>query len=253
MSSPDKLIIETPEQTALEFPLAGIGSRFLALAADTALQVISVFVLAIVATIAIPGAWLFRGTGGLWAMAILILAVFVINVAYFGFFEAIWNGQTPGKRYARLRVMKDDGRPINAYEAIARNLLRLVDQLPGVYAVGIVSVLISKQNKRLGDYVAGTVVVHERPLEGVRLATGTTSHTTAPSYDVARISLEEFQLLETFLHRRDSLEPGVRLPMASQIAERLGNKLGVPPADRLNSETFLETLAEHRRSIARYR
>jgi uncharacterized RDD family membrane protein YckC len=252
MSSPDKLTIETPEQTSLEFPLAGIGSRFLALAADTAIQVVLGFGLLILLGIVVPAAGAFRRGTVQWAWAILLILLFVVQFGYFAFFEAIWNGQTPGKRYARLRVMKDDGRPISVYEAISRNLLRLVDQLPVLYAVGIISALISKQNKRLGDYVAGTVVVHERPLEQLRLASRPAAQTPAPAYDVARVSLEEFQLLETFLHRRDSLEPAVRRQVAGQIADRLGNKLGVPLASRPNSEAFLEALAEHRRSLGRF-
>ena len=90
-----------------------------------------------------------------------------MQFGYFAMFEAFWNGQTPGKRWTHLRVIKDSGRPINAYDAILRNLLRIVDNLPTLYAIGIVTMLISKENKRVGDYAAGTVVVHEKPLQGV--------------------------------------------------------------------------------------
>lgn len=253
MSSPDKLTIETPEQTSLEFPLAGIGSRFLALAADTALQMLALLILVVIAAIVIPGArWLGRA-GTQWVVALLVLGLFLINFGYFAFFEAVWNGQTPGKRYAQLRVMKDSGQPITAYEAIVRNLVRIVDALPAAYAVGIVSVLLSRLNKRLGDYVAGTVVVHERPLEGVSPTWERVTRTAALTYDVSPITPEEFQLIETFLLRRGSLEPAVRRHMASEIADRVGKKLSVPPEARLHSETFLEAIAEQRRRLSRYR
>src|ERR1700751_6042615 len=107
----DKLTIDTPEQTALEFPLAGIGSRFIAIAADTIIQTIIGFVLGILALVVIPTLRLFGSVAPQWAIALLIIAFFLIYSAYFAVFEAIWNGQTPGKRYAQLRVMKDDGRP----------------------------------------------------------------------------------------------------------------------------------------------
>ena len=160
----DHLTIETPEQIPLEFLLAGIGSRFLALALDTAIQVLAGALLLIAATVIAGTALMDSPQGATWAMAALALAWFLVQFAYFAFFEALWNGQTPGKRYLHLRVINDSGRPITAYEAISRNLLRIVDSLPGIYAVAIVSALLSAKSKRLGDYIAGTVVVHERPL-----------------------------------------------------------------------------------------
>ena len=125
----DKLTIDTPEQTSLEFPLAGIGSRFVAMAADTAIQIVAGFVIFFVLALTATARPFGGGRGGVWAVAGMIIAFFLIYYGYFAFFETVWNGQTPGKRYAQLRVMKDDGRPINAQDAIARNLLRIVDQL----------------------------------------------------------------------------------------------------------------------------
>src|SRR5271170_7680094 len=137
----DKLTIDTPEQTSLEFPLAGIGSRFLAMAADTAIQVVVGFVFFVALALAVPALRFFGSVAPQWAIAAMIIGFFLIYYGYFAFFEAAWNGQTPGKRYAQLRVMKDDGRPINAYDAIARNLLRIVDQLPVFYGIAILSVI----------------------------------------------------------------------------------------------------------------
>jgi len=250
-SSGDKLIIETPEQTLLEFPLAGIGSRFVALALDTILQVAAIIILSLLVVAAAAGGPLLTRSGNQWMIAIALVLFFLVNFGYFAFFEAVWNGQTPGKRYARLRVMRDNGHPVGAYEAIVRNLLRLIDQVPGIYAVGIVSALLSRQNKRLGDHVAGTVVVHERLLEGMKPVRQTPAQPAV--YDVARISPEEVQLLETFFYRREGLDTALRHHLASEIAERIGEKLGVPRKARLDSEAFLEAIAEQRRNIGRYR
>src|ERR1700739_1978156 len=96
----DKLTIDTPEQTALEFPLAGIGSRFLAMTIDTAIQVAAGFVLFIALALAIPAFRVFGSIAPQWAIAITIVAVFTIYYGYFAVFEAAWNGQTPGKRCA---------------------------------------------------------------------------------------------------------------------------------------------------------
>src|SRR5277367_1415113 len=109
-------------------------------------------------------------------MAFIVLAYFVVYFGYFAIFEVLWNGQTPGKKKEGLRVIKDSGRPISPAEAIGRNLMRIVDQLPFLYALGICSVLLSRQNKRLGDFVAGTIVVHEKSLRSEEHTSELQSH-----------------------------------------------------------------------------
>ena len=252
MSSLDKLTIDTPEQTSLDFPLAGIGSRFLAMAADTAIQIIATFVLILLAVVIIPGTSLFGLGSSQWVIAGVVLGVFLLNSGYFAFFETVWNGQTPGKRFAQLRVMKDDGRPISAYDAIARNLLRIVDQLPALYGVGVLSVLFSKQSKRLGDFVAGTVVVHEKTLEGVRPSEESKLDDSLPPFDTAGITVDELRLIETFIHRRDSFDPALRGSMAAQIAVRIGEKLGVRIYGWPRTEKFLEAVLQKCRSTGRF-
>jgi uncharacterized RDD family membrane protein YckC len=253
MSSADKLIIETPEQTSLEFPLAGIGSRFLAVALDTLLQFAVYIVLGLIALL-VSSFGLVGALGKQWGIAILIFVAFSVQFGYFALFETIWNGQTPGKRWTHLRVIQDSGRPINAYDSVLRNLLRIVDTLPSLYAIGIVTMLISRENKRVGDYAAGTVVVHEKPLQGVgaiwRVAAAPTQ--ALPAISSAQLTLDELQLVETFFERRTSLDPEVRRAMARQIAQRLGERLNVPGEMRPDAEKFLEGLAEQRRSSARF-
>jgi uncharacterized RDD family membrane protein YckC len=253
MSSADKLTIETPEQTSLEFPLAGIGSRFLAVALDTLLQIAVYLVLGLIAAL-VASFGVSGNLGKQWGIAILIFIAFTVQFGYFAAFETFWNGQTPGKRWTHLRVIQDSGRPINAYDAILRNLLRIVDSLPSLYAIGVVTMLISPENKRVGDYAAGTVVVHEKPLQGV---TSIWSVAAAPSQVLpavpsAQLSMDELQLVETFFERRASLDPEVRRSMARQIAGRLGERLNVPAESRPDAEKFLEALAEQRRSSARF-
>ena len=246
----DKLTIETPEQTPLEYPLAGIGSRFLAMALDTLIQsAAAILVILIFVFLALPlGMWV--NTAPIWAMAILILFGFLLQFGYFMLFEAIWNGQTPGKRVTRLRVIQDSGRPITVYQAISRNLMRIVDSLPTMYVTGIISMLVTRQNKRLGDLVAGTVVVHEKPFEQVQLARETPAQTAGRRYDVARLTSEELQLIESFLQRRNYLSPDVRNAMAGQIADRLAEKLALASTERPGPEAFLEELARERRALA---
>src|SRR5262249_15742038 len=170
--SEDQIRIDTPEQIQLEFPLAGIGSRFLALALDTLIQtllyVAGTFALIAASSYVDKALKYFSWISENWAAALLILFLFSVYWGYFALFEIIWKGQTPGKRIIGIRVIKDSGRPINAYEAIGRNLLRAVDVLPGMYIVGIVTMMISRENRRVGDYVVGSVVVHDKKPEQIR-------------------------------------------------------------------------------------
>ena len=253
MDAWNKLTIDTPEQTALEYPIAGLGSRFLALLADTAIQIVLAIFVLIVGSIIGIGLAAVGGVGPQWAAAIILLLLFLLNSGYFALFEIFWNGQTPGKRFAQVRVIKDDGRPIGAYEAVVRNAMRLVDMLPAMYAVGLVSVFASRKSKRLGDFVAGTVVVHEKTLEGVRPYTETKIDETLPPIDVSKVTLEEVQLIETFLNRRDSLEPAIRTTMATQIANRLANNMEVRVFGWPRTERFLEAVIEQWRQNDRFR
>jgi len=279
----DNLIIETPEQIRLEFPLAGVGSRFLALALDYLIQIAIGAAFGLAWTAIVSALTLSSKTAGMWGVAFFFIGVFLLQFGYFAIFEALWNGQTPGKRRMHLRVIEDSGRPINVYAAVARNLLRIVDGLPGFYAVGILSVLLSSKNKRLGDYVAGTVVVHERPLDQQSVTgwqpapakpapkppfmTGSVLGINPPpvrpvpvedpkipsGYNAGFLSAAEFGLIETFLLRRAQLEVGVRAQMARQILGKIASRLQLRPEDLARAETLLEKLATEYRDQTRYR
>ncbi|MGO9642916.1 MAG: RDD family protein [Candidatus Acidiferrales bacterium] len=250
----DKLTIETPEQTDLDFPIAGIGSRFLAIAFDTLLQIAALIAIGFLFALLANMNLLAGSSSGTWAAAIVIFVIFVLFYGYYAIFEAVWNGQTPGKRLARIRVIKDSGRPITPSEAVGRNLMRIVDQLPVMYGVGIVSALTNRQHKRLGDFVAGTVVVHEKNLADIRPLWQAPAESTgsATQYGAARLTPEEAALIETFLNRRDALASDVRYRMADQIFMRIRPKLTLPDSGYPSAEKILEALATERRSSARY-
>jgi len=247
--SPDKLTIETPEQIPLEFPLAGIGSRFLAIALDTLIQVLGFLMIVFVAEILLPTAARFTPRALTWAAAIFFLCAFILYSGYYALFEVFWNGQTPGKRLVRLRVISDSGRPITVYEAVVRNLLRIIDQLPGLYVVGIISVFLTARNKRLGDIVAGTVVVHEKAMQDSQPDFFAAAASTALSSGL-QITAEELELIERFLQRRYDLSPEVRRQSAEQIAGRLRARLGAAQDGAASPEDYLESLARQKRDSA---
>jgi uncharacterized RDD family membrane protein YckC len=249
----DQLRIDTPEQIALELPLAGIGSRFLAIAIDTLIQAAVYLITALIFFIAIP-----VGSAGLNflprlvgpAMAVFIL--FAVYWGYFAFFEIIWKGQTPGKRYAGIRVIKESGRPINAFEAIGRNLMRAVDVLPALYGVGLVCMMCNQQSRRLGDFVAGTVVVHEKSTEDIHPSWNTSDQALTPTPGLAQVTPDELVLIETYLHRRWNLDPQVRLNTAIQIADRIKAKTGLQSQPHQHVDDFLEEAARKIRNSSRF-
>jgi uncharacterized RDD family membrane protein YckC len=258
-SDDDHLKIDTPEQIQLEFPLAGIGSRFLAIFVDTLLQTL-LYVAGIIVFIttasymklARPAAYL-RWLSPSWAAALVIFFIFSVYWGYFAFFEIIWRGQTPGKRLAKIRVIKESGRPISVYEAIARNLMRAIDYLPGMYVVGLITMMISPQNRRLGDYVAGTVVVHDKLPELIRPDWSSTPQTTSTDASISKISPDELVLIETYLQRRWDLDPIVRQDAAFKIATRITTRTGIQRPPDQSIDDFLEATAKQVRDSARFR
>jgi len=249
----DRHTVETPEQIQLQFALAGVGSRFLAIALDTLMQA---------AFAAFIGLSLFflSWTGllkewhltSLWLTAALIAFLFILQFGYFAVFEIFWNGQTPGKRAIGIRVIKDTGRPLSPAETIGRNLLRIIDQLPGFYAVAVLTAMFNAQGKRLGDFVAGALVVREKSLDEIQHSWATSPASTSSLLGANRLTPDEVALIDAFLTRRGDLDPGVRHRMALEILRRLESKLTLTADNRTRVETTLEWLAHENRSHARY-
>ena len=245
MRPPEKLTIDTPEQIALEFPLAGAGSRFLALAIDSFVQIAILLVLALIALLAL---W-FRSLGfqslATWVLAVLILLAFFLYYGYFAAFESLWGGQTPGKRVVGLRVISVTGQPITTFDALLRNLLRIVDQMPGIYAVGLLSIFFTSRNQRLGDLVAGTVVVQELGLPQADLQS---TQVPTTRLGAARLTIEEVEVIQAFLTRRADLPDYLRGRTAAQLADRIRSRLELPAGSHRDDEALIESVAaEYRR------
>jgi uncharacterized RDD family membrane protein YckC len=257
LATEDILVIETPERVPLHFALASIGNRFLACAIDHALQVTALIVVGITASI-IANVSVFEerlSSAPKWVYAVAIILLFLIFAGYFTFFEWIWSGQTPGKRWLKLRVIREDGRPITFWEASVRNLLRALDMFPmGCYSVGLVCVFLSGRDQRIGDMVAGTVVVREREAEAPPFAQVFASPVSDPALrrsfkpvnfvaNLSSLTESEIQVVETFLRRRWELTDVPRQWMAWRVTLPILYKLR-PTYDlaTFTYEGFLEEL-----------
>ena len=249
----DKLIIDTPEQVHLEFVLAGIGSRFMAIFLDSLIE-LAVLLIMLLLTLSWIGGGFLGPTRTIWWYVLWTFVVFSLYWGYFATFEAIWKGQTPGKRWAGIRVIKDSGRPINAFEAMARNLVRVVDFVPGFYGVGVIAMLLNSKHRRLGDFVAGTIVVHESSDRESSIFFNTPTRTDFALHQAAGLTLQEAELIETFLARRLEIPPEVRRFNAQRIADMIGGRLNIPLAARPpDNENFLELMVREFRSRAQYK
>ncbi len=240
------LEVRTPESIAFNYELAGLGSRFLALLVDQAIQILTLvaifggILLAAARTAAPhPSPLLSDKLAQSLAIALVVAVLFAVLFGYFIVFEALWNGQTPGKKLLGLRVVRDGGYPIDFGASLIRNLIRVGEQLVGYYLLAAVSALISPENKRLGDFAAGTIVVRDARLAPPR---DLVKREAEPAYSpTAYLSGKERTLVKRFLERRDALSPLRRQELASQLAARVRDRVPAELA-RLDDEALLERL-----------
>src|SRR5258707_11172466 len=235
------LEVETPEYVLLDFEIAGIGSR--ALAAFTDLLILFALLVAVGLVISL---WP-RG-GGRWTTALFTLTVFALYWGYHTFFEGVWRGQTPGKRLLGIRVIRDPGHAVRLSDAAARNLLRAADMLPPPYLLGALLVALHPRGKRLGDLVAGTVVVRDQPVISAAAAAPAEPEAESDAGGAPELSDEEFRVLREFSDRAPALPTPTRDRLAGEIAARFATRYPHRPADAV---AFLARL--HRDELSRRR
>lgn len=234
MEYEDTRTIATPEGVELRLRLAGVGSRFAAFLIDVLIK--GPLVLAAALLAALVG-------GDLSALVVFGAGLLFAMVFFDVLFEVRSGGRTPGKRTLGLRVVQDDGAAVGLRASSVRNLMRLVEGLPLLYVPAIVSIVLTRDNKRLGDLAAGTVVMQEggvpRPVAPFRQPAAP-AHTA--DWDVSAVTPEELAAVRSFLDRRYDFTPEARQAVAERLATALhGRVAGVQPG--LAHERFLEELA----------
>lgn len=214
--------VETPEQVVFSYTIAGIGSRAAAALLDYLL--IGVLWVGLLLSFA---PFVRRVASAPWVLAILTVFAFVLFWGYYVLFEGLWDGQTPGKRQFGLRVVRDGGYSITFGASAVRNLVRVIDLIPGTYGIGLISVAVSPTGKRLGDYAAGTMVVRERAViasAGAPPVVGDARPTATSAVATAALTDDEFALLDRFIARRGTLDADRRAQLAEELAVRFRDR-----------------------------
>lgn len=247
--------LQTPESVELEFTLAGIGNRAYALLIDYLVLGTLMMILMIGWGLLYYFLWeiihLHQYINGdrlsTWLLAIQLLILFSCYVGYFVFFETLWQGQTPGKRFTKIRVIRDDGRPVGLPQATLRALLRPIDDF--LY-IGMVFIIWGKQEKRIGDWVAGTLVVQEVASLEKKAVAWQFSPESEPlaeilsvKADLSQLHPDQFLIIRKYLQRRDSLLPEAKKALSLKLAHQAKEIIHFPdiPAGT-SANHFLEAI-----------
>ncbi|MEM8639302.1 MAG: RDD family protein [Cyanobacteria bacterium P01_G01_bin.54] len=233
-----EVTLQTPESVTLRFKLAGIGNRAYALLLDYFCWTVALFVFLIVWSLLAERLieWLtpivgdrFLNSLELWLVASYLLISFAIYVGYFVFFEVWWQGQTPGKRWVNIRVIQANGRPARLPQALLRALLRPIDDIS---FLGAVVILLNRQEKRLGDWIAGTVVIQEETTTAaakisLSAAAQSLGQQVLEQADLARLSPEDFATLRIYLQRHPTMLASARRAKSQELARQLQTRLAL--------------------------
>jgi uncharacterized RDD family membrane protein YckC len=248
----NRFTLQTPESVELEFTLAGIGNRAYALIVDyIVLGLILIILLTAWALLSFTFVDLINNLGGsnrnvaLWLIAIQILISFTIYVGYFVFFETLWQGQTPGKRFVKIRVLGDDGKPVQLQQATLRALLRPIDDIA---FIGVFLIMLTQREKRLGDWVAGTIVIQEEHSNSAgNLLIANEAKDLADKLlieaDLSLLSPENFAVIREYLQRRDGMILKARTELCRKLAYRVKDIIVLEEIpENVSANLFLEAV-----------
>ena len=238
--------VKTPENVTLDFELAGAGSRGVAVIIDTLFQNLILFFIILIAALIFGD-----GNFNLWNaeentlyIVMAILLIFIVQFGYFLLFEYFSKGSTLGKRIVGLKVIMANGEPVSFTAALVRNLLRIGDMLPGIYGVGIFSVVLNKRYMRVGDLAANTVVIKVKN----RKTDFSSIRSINPEQRNIPVSPKEEALLIEYNERlKDNKNPLCSTTLENQLYHHFYNKVGPLPnlPEKFNKRIYLKSLLNY--------
>ncbi len=248
----DEMRIETPEQIGVDLELAGLGTRFLAQVVDWFWKVLLTIIVIVGILFFSVGmkANPFKEANTLF-IAIVVGGMYLLWFGYGVYFEMRWNGQTPGKKFVKIRVVQQNGAPIDARAACIRNLLAVADFLPAFQMLGALLILLTANRQRLGDLAAGTIVVRERaagagPETADELLEYVSTEYAFTPTQLCALTPADRGLIRSFLQRFRQMVPRGRERLAFRMVDRLIEKmeyrLRSEIADDDEARTFLASL-----------
>lgn len=242
----------TPESIELKFTLAGIGSRALALLIDYHVLALSLGLFGWLLSVFLDGLMNYLdalevnyGQVPLWVLSIGLLLSFAIYTGYFVLFEVLWQGQSPGKRLTKIRVIRDNGQPVRLAQATLRALLRPVDDF---LFIGMFFIMLGQQEKRLGDWVAGTLVIQEdRPHNRNKLMISDSARQLAIQLpdliNLEQLQPDDFAVISDYLNRRPTLSAQARNNLSLKLAREIREIVQLAEIPQgLTPDQFLEAI-----------
>jgi uncharacterized RDD family membrane protein YckC len=244
----NRISFQTPESVELDFTLAGIGNRAYALVIDyIVLGLVLIIFLIFWGFLSFYTLELFSGDTerniGLWLFAIQLIIIFTFYVGYFVIFETLWQGQTPGKKRVKIRVIRDDGRIIGISQATLRALLRPVDDL---LSIGAFLIIFSPKEKRIGDIVAGTIVIQEKTVNKTNIFQISNQASSLASFlqikaDIAQLLPEDFAIIREYLERREEMLTEARIKTSNRLANQVKEIINLEQVpENVSANLFLE-------------
>ncbi|MCK6630851.1 MAG: RDD family protein [Fimbriimonadaceae bacterium] len=236
-----ELVLLTPEKTIVSFRIAGLGSRAVAHLVDLILWALVLFTLTFLISFLSVFDYIVGSLAGAFLMMLPILGTFL----FFILFEGLWNGQTVGKKMMGIRVRKLDGTGITFGNALARNLLRPADFFPGTYFIGMLSMVTSPTSQRLGDMVAGTIVVYDkRPEATFRVAPHAINEHPLEAVvgDLRGMTRAEYDALRLFCDRYPELPLRAQMQFMDEVWIPIALKLGIERPPNIHPLYFAEAV-----------
>ena len=265
--------IPTPENVSFGYEVVGIGNRFIATLFDSAILLLLFVAINLLLAFALDLVGAFStnlldfaeeiGWSQGFLIAIYTLLQFLLIWGYYIGFEWLWQGQTPGKRWTKIRVVRIDGNPVGFGEVAIRNLVRIIDFLPATYALGLVTMFFSENARRLGDYAAGTIVIKDKSMLTLEDVTAVTERKATephpideadPLYtryiNIRTLSSSDYALIDELLKRYNRNR--VDFELLNRAANSMRKKLNLDENEvaTIGSLKLLEEIAEAYRRYA---